>query len=151
MEFILGEKEKGCIFCNRVQRQNDREDLILSRGKESFVLLNKYPYNNGHIMIVPNKHTDDMGQLGSDTLAELLTSIDQWSKVMKSALKAQGFNIGLNLGDAAGAGVRDHLHFHLVPRWIGDTNFMPVLSDTRVMPEALEKTYDSLKKAWEAR
>lgn len=151
MEFILGEKEEGCIFCNRVKRHNDQEDLILSRGKTSFVLLNKYPYSNGHLMVVPYKHSDSMADLSARTAAEIMAFLSDWSDIIRSTFHAEGINIGMNLGKAAGAGVSEHLHFHLVPRWVGDTNFMPVFSDTRIIPEALEETYKTLKKSWEAR
>ncbi len=151
MEFILGEKEEGCIFCTRASRQNDRDDLILDRGDKSFVILNRYPYSNGHLMVVPYEHTDDMGSLSAETSAEIMASMAAWTQVLKQALKAEGINLGMNLGKAAGAGVKDHLHFHIVPRWVGDTNFMPVMSDTRVMPEAMDQTYELLKKTWDER
>lgn len=149
MDFITGDKEAGCIFCTRAERHNDSDDLILERGKTCFVMLNKFPYSNGHLMMVPYLHTDDLGQLDAATSTELMSHFATWRAVMASALQAQGFNIGMNLGDAAGAGVKDHLHFHLVPRWVGDTNFMPVFSDTRVLPEALAQTYAKLKQARE--
>ena len=151
MEFILGDKEEGCIFCTRSQRNTDSDDLILVRGKHAFVILNKYPYSNGHLMIVPNQHTDQLGSLSPETAAEMMDFLGAFSELLTSSLKAQGFNIGLNLGEAAGAGIQDHLHFHLVPRWVGDTNFMPVLGETKVLPEALDQTYQTLKQAWEQR
>ena len=151
MEFILGEKETGCIFCNRVERNTDREDLILARGQQSFVILNKFPYSNGHLMVVPYRHTETMAGLDAETSAEMMASLATWSEILTTTLKAEGFNVGLNLGKAAGAGIPDHIHFHLVPRWVGDTNFMPVFSDTKVMPQAMDETYEALVKAWEQR
>lgn len=149
MEFIAGEKEEDCLFCNRIQRDKDCEDLILERGKNSFTLLNKYPYSHGHLMVVPYCHTDDLGGLDAETSAELLSSLGQWMTIMRRDLKAQGFNVGINLGAAAGAGVQGHVHFHLVPRWVGDTNFMPALAETKVLPEHLNRTYERLRQARE--
>jgi len=147
MEFIAGEKEAGCIFCTRLGRQQDREDLILQRGPKTFTLLNKFPYGAGHLMVVPHQHTDDLAKLDAATAAELISQVGVWRGILTDALKAEGVNVGLNLGRAAGAGIEDHVHFHIVPRWVGDTNFMPVFSDTKVMPQALLETYDLLKAA----
>lgn len=148
MTFIKGDKEEGCLFCTRIKRDQDREDLILDRGPNAFAILNKYPYNNGHLMVVPYQHTDNMDDLNPETAAELISYLARWSAVLEAAMKAQGFNIGVNLGEAAGAGIKEHLHFHLVPRWTGDTNFMPALAETKVIPDTLENTYDILTKAW---
>lgn len=148
MDFILGKKEKGCVFCNRVKRSRDRSDLILYRGKWSFVILNKYPYNSGHLMVVPFRHIASLERLTTEERAEMFDLLARSEKVMRKAIKAQGFNIGLNLGKAAGAGIDDHLHFHVVPRWIADTNFWPVIAATKSMPQHLMETYDCLKKAW---
>lgn len=144
MEYIFEKREKGCIFCLLPKKKNDRESLIVYRGKKSFIILNKFPYNNGHLMVVPNRHTIDLSKLDSKTHLEMMGLIDLSMKGLKKTMGAQGFNVGLNLGRLAGAGILDHLHFHLVPRWGGDTNFMPVLSSTKVMIEYLHQTYDRL-------
>jgi len=148
MDFIFGKKEKGCVFCNRVKRSSDKKDFILHRGRWSFVILNKFPYNNGHLMVVPNRHIASLGSLKKQERGEIFEFLQKSERVIQKALKAQGFNVGLNLGKAAGAGIDDHLHFHLVPRWFADTNFWPVISETKSMPEHLAKTYDRLKRLW---
>ena len=151
MEYILGAKEKECVFCRRVKQKRDDKNLILCRGQRSFVILNKYPYSNGHLMVVPYKHAPSLTKLDRETYAEMLELVARSSSVLKKTLKAQGFNIGVNEGKVAGAGVEDHVHFHIVPRWLGDTNFMPVVGDIRVMPEHLQVTYKKLKKGWSRR
>ena len=148
MEFIVGEREVGCVFCTRRKRKRDRDDLILARGKYSFVILNKYPYNNGHLMVIPYKHVASLTKLNGEEAKEIFAFLAKAEKVMTQAMKPQGFNGGLNLGKAAGAGIDDHIHFHLIPRWFGDTNFWPVLSETKSMPQHLMTTYDLLKKHW---
>lgn len=148
MEFILGPKEKGCVFCNRVRRQSDRKDLIVHRGRNCFVILNKYPYNPGHLMVVPNRHVSSLAQLKTGEYAEILTLMARAEKVLGKAMRPQGFNMGLNLGKAAGAGIDDHLHFHVIPRWFADTNFWPVIAETKSMPQHLFATHDLLKKFW---
>lgn len=148
MEFILGKRERGCVFCTRHKRRSDRKDLILARGGHSFVILNKYPYNNGHLMVVPYQHIASMAELTKETSAEMMAFLAQAERVLKKCMGPQGFNMGLNLGKAAGAGIDDHLHFHLVPRWFADTNFWPVISSTKSMPQHLMDTYDLLKKHW---
>lgn len=152
MEFILGKKEKGCIFCTRHRRRGghsqDRKNLILNRGKHSFVILNKFPYNNGHLMVVPYRHISTLGELTPGESAEIMGFLARAERALLKSMKPQGFNAGLNLGKAAGAGIDDHLHFHLVPRWFADTNFWPVISSTKSMPQHLMETFDLLKKAW---
>ncbi len=143
-EFILEKKTKGCIFCLLPKKKNDRENLIVYRGKKAFIILNKYPYNNGHLMIVPNLHTANLGKLDAKTQAEMFRLTDFSIEVLREAMGAQGHNVGMNLGLAAGAGILDHLHIHVVPRWMGDTNFMPVLASNKVMIEYLHQTYDRL-------
>ncbi len=143
--YIKGEKEAGCIFCNRLARSNDEEDLILYRGQLSFVILNAFPYTSGHLMIVPFEHTAEVETLSDETLAEMNGLLKRSIRALKAALGPQGFNVGWNVGRCAGAGVDDHVHEHLVPRWNGDTNFMPVLADTHVMPQVLAETWKALK------
>jgi len=147
MEYILGEKEKGCIFCDRAGegREEDRKNLILYRGNECFVILNKYPYNNGHLMITPYRHVPDISFLNEDELLELMLLSQKLLKTMKKGMKPDGFNMGINQGKVAGAGIESHVHLHIVPRWDGDTNFMPVVSSARVIPQHLTETYDILK------
>ncbi len=148
MEFLAGKKEKGCVFCNRINRKKDRPDLILYRGKYSFVILNKYPYNSGHLMVVPNRHIASFEILTPEERCEIFDLLAKTEGAIRRAMKPQGFNIGANLGKAGGAGIEDHLHFHVIPRWLGDTNFWPVISETKSMPLHLRTTYDLLKKHW---
>ncbi|MBW2038761.1 MAG: HIT domain-containing protein [Deltaproteobacteria bacterium] len=144
ISYILNEKEDGCIFCNSLQVGDDRKGLILHRGRYILVMLNKYPYNNGHLMIAPKRHVKSLEDLGAEEMNDLISTIQRCVFLLKKVLSPHGFNIGANLGKVAGAGVEDHLHFHIVPRWEGDTNYMPVLAETRVIPEHLEDTYDRL-------
>jgi ATP adenylyltransferase len=148
MEFILGPKERGCVFCNRARRKTDRKDLILHRGKTSFVILNKYPYNPGHLMVVPKRHVSSLAELNLREREEIFSLMAKTEAVMRKSMRPQGFNMGLNLGKAAGAGIDDHLHFHVIPRWFADTNFWPVLAETKSMPQHLLDTYDLLKRFW---
>ncbi len=147
MEYILGEKERGCIFCTRVQQSRDRENLILARGETCFLIMNRYPYNNGHLMVVPNRHVASLTDLNERESRDLMAWLQRSVEVLSRALKPDGFNIGLNLGKVAGAGVDDHLHVHIVPRWDADTNFMPVVAETKVISEALDQTYDKILRA----
>jgi len=146
MEFILNEKPEGCIFClgDRLDQASERERLVLLRDRHTFVMMNRYPYSNGHLLVSPNRHIADLGELAEDEMLELLKNVSLSCRVISRAMSSQGFNVGINLGKAAGAGVDDHLHVHVVPRWVGDANFMTVLADVRVMPENLAATYDKL-------
>ncbi|HUZ76714.1 MAG TPA: HIT domain-containing protein [Chloroflexota bacterium] len=148
LSYIKGAKEEGCIFCTRIQRSSDQEDLILHRGESAFVILNAFPYSNGHLMIVPNLHTDALELLPEATMADMSRLLQRSVRALKAALSPGGFNIGFNIGRCAGAGVPGHVHQHVVPRWDGDTNFMPVLADTAVMPELLQQTWQALKAAF---
>jgi ATP adenylyltransferase len=150
IDYILGEKEEGCIFCNRLKKESDRENLIIVRGTYSFVIMNRYPYNNGHLMIAPNRHEHRIEELEEIEILELFSLICTAKKALSRSMNPSGFNIGLNIGKVAGAGVEDHLHFHIVPRWDGDTNFMPVLGEVKVISEHLFSTYDTLRKAFDA-
>lgn len=149
MEYILDEKKnKTCLFCDvlRAGRTRDRSNLILFREKECFVIMNRYPYNNGHLMVVPNLHTPTFGGLSDEALFQFIKTIDKSVEVLKEALNPDGFNMGLNFGKVAGAGMEQHMHFHIVPRWTGDTDSMPIISEVRIMPELLGKTYRGLKR-----
>lgn len=147
MEYILDDKKHGkCLFCDvsRAGKVKDRKNLILSREKECFVIMNKYPYNNGHVMVVPYFHTPTFEGLSDKVLLNFIKTIDNSVKALKKALNPDGFNMGLNFGKIAGAGMEQHMHFHIVPRWAGDTDSMPIISDLRVMPEHMKKTYGKL-------
>lgn len=140
IEYITKEKEEGCIFCEKPKERNDRENLILYRGESGFIILNRYPYANGHLMAVPYRHVKELAELNDRERVEIMNLTIKSIEILK-AMKPDGFNIGMNLGRVAGAGIDDHLHFHIVPRWSGDTNFMPVIGDIKVMPEYLDQTY----------
>ena len=144
MAFIKGPKEPGCIFCTKPQERRDRENYILYRGAHAFIILNAYPYNNGHLMVVPYAHVPTLEQLGDDASAEVMSLVRRSLGALRRASAPAGFNVGANIGQAAGAGIADHVHVHVVPRWAGDTNFMPVIAEVRLVPETLESTYDSL-------
>ena len=149
MDYIKSPREKGCIFCDKPAADDDRESLLLYRGNASYVLMNLYPYNNGHLMIAPYEHKADPSKVSSDTRSEMMDLVDRSMEIMKAVMSPQGFNFGANIGEAGGAGIADHLHYHLVPRWSGDTNFMPVLGHTKTVVEGLKETYDSLKPEFE--
>jgi ATP adenylyltransferase len=144
MAYIGGVRRDGCLLCALPQEEADRANLILHRGPTAYVVMNRYPYNNGHLMIVPYRHCDDLSQFSPEESLELMAAVQRATQVLAQAFGAEGFNVGINLGRAAGAGIADHVHLHVVPRWAGDTNFMPVLADTKVMPDYLEASYDRL-------
>jgi len=149
MEFIENKQDSvQCIFCHMVKQKEDRKNLILYRSNRVFVMLNKFPYNNGHLMIIPYSHFSDLTHLPEEDVAELGVVTKNAVKVIGDVYRPEGFNVGMNLGISAGAGIKDHLHLHVVPRWIGDTNFMPVLADTKSMPEHLLHSYDKLAGAF---
>lgn len=145
MEYIRTPKEEGCIFCDKSGRNNDQEDLVLYRGEHTFILMNLYPYNNGHLMIAPYDHVENTQDLSGACLNEVMFLADYSMKVLKDKMNAQGFNFGANIGSAAGAGIAEHIHFHLVPRWTGDTNFMPVVGHTKVQVQGLQETWSWLR------
>ena len=145
MEYISNPSKKGNIFLEKSQQNNDRENLVLYRGKYSFVLMNLYPYNNGHLMVAPYEQYDDMTLLNSKTMLEIMEITKKSISILKDKLNSEGINFGLNMGKAAGAGIDEHLHFHIVPRWGGDANFMPILGHTEVIMQSLFDTYDLLK------
>lgn len=138
----------GCIFCDKAASADDVASLIVHRGATCFVLLNLFPYNNGHLMVVPYLHTAALADLDADTSLELLTLAKEAQAALGKAMHPEGYNLGMNLGTVSGAGIADHLHLHVVPRWNGDTNFMPVLADVKVLPDSLENTCRKLREAW---
>ncbi len=145
MEYIeSASKDEGCIFCPGKDRSRDRERLILHVGACSLALMNRYPYINGHLLVAPVRHVSDLHSLPAEEKLDLVNLVDKCINILEKVMNPQGFNIGLNLGNVAGAGVEDHIHFHVVPRWSGDNNFMTVLGETRVIPEHLEATYERL-------
>ncbi len=144
MEYIAGSKSSDCILCEKPKEGKDKENVILFRGKAAFIIMNIYPYNSGHLMIAPYRHVDTLIHLTKEEVTELMTLAQKSERVLKEALKAEGFNLGINLGKAAGAGIEGHIHLHMVPRWNGDTNFMPILGETKVIPEHLNSTYTRL-------
>jgi ATP adenylyltransferase len=150
MQYILGEEEKECIFCTKPKQNDDKKNLILFRGDHNFVIMNKYPYNNGHLMVVPYRHIAEFEALNDGETLEIMKIISKSMRVLKEAVRPQGFNIGVNIGRIAGAGIDDHLHFHIVPRWAADTNFMPVVGHTKVVSEGLWETWERLKAGFDA-
>ncbi len=151
MKYIQSNKEKGgCVFCLAAKMQDSPENLIIFRGEYSYVILNRYPYTSGHLMVVPYEHQPTIINLDATTRAEMMELANQCLQVLTPAYHPQGYNVGINIGSAAGAGIREHVHMHVVPRWNGDTNFMSSLGDTRVLPETLEETYWRIRKIWEA-
>lgn len=145
LEYIVGEKIDGCIFCIFPKETDDLKNKILARGDHAFVIMNTFPYSNGHLMTVPYRHTGDFTSLSAEESLEMMQLTQRSVQVLKRAFNPDAFNIGVNQGTAAGAGIADHIHMHIVPRWNGDTNFMPVFADVKVIPEALETTYSKLK------
>jgi ATP adenylyltransferase len=147
MEYIdsAREGEGGCIFCDLPAEGDDEKSYILIRSKRAFAILNKFPYNSGHLMIAPFRHVGEVEQLEDEEALDLHHLLQKSLKALKEAMKPDGFNIGMNLGQVAGAGIPDHLHWHVVPRWNGDTNFMPVVGETKVLPEQLAQSYEKLR------
>lgn len=147
MQYIqdVDKKDDGCVFCKAPLSADDRKSLILYRGKYCFVIMNLFPYNNGHLMIIPYVHTSDIMFLDHETTSEMWKLLCDCKTALVNAFNPEGFNIGMNLGRVAGAGIDTHVHMHIVPRWNGDTNFIPVLSDTKVISQGLNETYDALK------
>lgn len=152
MEYIRSEKPEGCIFCefHAAPPSEDRKNLLVHRGAHAFTCLNKYPYNSGHVMVIPHAHLADPGALGPAEWADLLDELRLAIAVVRAVYRPDAMNVGMNLGRAAGAGIDDHLHWHVVPRWSGDNNYMPVLADTRVVVEALDEAWERLHAGFEA-
>ena len=149
IDYILEEKpenkDSGCLFCRLQKEKDDRSSLILKRTQHSFVLLNRYPYSNCHLLVLPFSHIADLNELEAEPYIDLMLLLKRSVRVLQNALHPGGLNVGLNMGAAAGAGIAAHLHFHIVPRWPGDHNFMPVIADTMVMPQHLDSSYEMLK------
>jgi ATP adenylyltransferase len=146
IDYILGQKPDGCVFCGMVSDEDDRKNNILYRGELNYIVLNLYPYNTGHLMIVPYRHTSDYSDLNSEELAESAELTQKGLNALSGAFDPHGFNMGVNQGNVAGAGIEEHLHIHIVPRWSGDFNFMPVVGKTKVMPLSLPEVYDEILK-----
>ena len=150
MEYIQSEKNEGsCILCIEQTQPDGPNNLIVFRGQRAFLILNRFPYTTGHLMAVPYDHQPTLGTLDPATRAELMEITTQALGVLDEVYHPQGYNIGINIGEVAGAGITDHIHLHIVPRWGGDTNFMTTLAETRVLPETLEDTYRKVREAWE--
>lgn len=145
---LSNKKENGCVFCNAYNTKNDKEKLVLVRSKHSFVIMNLYPYNAGHIMVVPNRHINSPELLTDKEQFDLFQMVNRSLDVIKNVMHPEGFNLGMNINRVAGAGIEDHIHIHIVPRWNGDTNFMSVVSDTKVISESIKETYKKLKEAF---
>jgi len=149
IDYILSEKAADCIFCEKSSdTSTDAEDFVLYRGTTAFVLMNIYPYNNGHLMIAPYAHVPSLTQLSQAQLIDLFLLTQHCESVLRQIFRPEGFNIGINLGKVAGAGIETHVHVHIVPRWNGDTNYMTAISNVRVIPQALEDAYKQLKPAF---
>ncbi len=145
-----GIDESECLFCSLLAMEDSPENLILHRGEHAFVILNRFPYTNGHSMVVPYLHKPSLEGLNADVLLDMMQLTQRSTQVLRRAYETDGFNIGANIGEAAGAGVREHVHIHIVPRWHGDTNFMATTAETRVLPEDLLETYEKLRLLWQA-
>ncbi len=151
MEYILAPKtDDDCIFCIGLKQPDGTDNLIVYRGTKAFVMLNRYPYTSGHLMIVPYADKASLDLLETGARTDIMDLSARALQVLEVLYKPQGFNLGMNIGGAAGAGILDHVHLHVVPRWVGDTNFMSSISQTRVLPELLEETYRRIKEAWQA-
>jgi ATP adenylyltransferase len=149
MKYILNKDARpDCVFCTAVEAADGPQNLIVARGKLAFVILNRFPYSSGHLMVVPYTHQSSLELLDAACRAEIMDLVAQSMQVLRKVYSPQGFNVGANIGASAGAGIADHVHMHVVPRWNGDTNFMSVLGSTRVLPEGLDETYERIAAAW---
>lgn len=151
MAYIERADKTGCIFCEQPQRSDGKDNLILHRGRTAFVILNRFPYNPGHLMVSPFRHVGEFKELSREERLELMDLLAFSCDIIDGTLQPQGANVGVNLGRVAGAGIVGHIHLHVVPRWNGDTNFMPVIGRTKVIPEGLEETYAKLRAVFRAR
>jgi ATP adenylyltransferase len=150
LEYIKSEKTDECIFCRALASDDDAGHYVVNRGEHAFVMLNAFPYTNGHVMVSPNEHVGSLEGLDTDVLTEIMTLTQRSMASIRAAYGPEGFNLGVNQGKVAGAGVEDHVHLHVVPRWAGDTNFMPVIGDVRVLPQSLEDSYKALASSFPA-
>jgi len=148
MEYLDGPRDAACFFCAAVAADGaeDEQNLVLARGESAFVVLNKFPYNTGHLLIAPFEHRPDLGELAAGTRNEIMALVTKCIDALRAAMAPEAFNLGANMGEVAGAGVPGHFHFHVVPRWRGDTNFMPVVGGTKVLPEMLLETFERVKR-----
>lgn len=144
---LSSSKRSGCLFCRLLKEKKDKPNLVLFRTAHHYVVLNRYPYNNGHLMIVPNRHIACLSQLNALEREDFFNTFEKVRKALEKAMRPQGFNVGMNIADVAGAGIPDHLHWHIVPRWKGDVNFMPVVGGVKVISESLESAYEVLSRA----
>jgi len=144
MDYILGEEEEGCFLCRIVAEDTDRENLLLKRGNHCAVVMNRFPYNNGHLMVFPYRHISGVGDMNAEERLESMDLVAEALEAFEHSMRPDGFNVGINLGRAGGAGLEEHIHMHVVPRWNGDTNFMPVIGNTKVIPQALMQLWDQL-------
>lgn len=152
MKYIQNEtKESGCVFCNALAKVDSAGNLIVMRAQHAFVILNKYPYTSGHLMIVPMAHEASLEELNKATRAEMMELVSQFITLLRGLYTPEGFNVGINIGKAAGAGVPGHVHIHVLPRWGGDTNFMTSIGETRVLPETLEESYRRILESWDSK
>jgi ATP adenylyltransferase len=143
-QYVGGEREDGCVFCRAYEERDDPERLVVGAGQGAFIVLNKFPYTTGHLMIVPTRHVGALEELKPGEVSELWRLLKEAKRALGAIYSPDGYNVGLNLGEAAGAGITDHLHLHVVPRWTGDTNFMPVFADVRMMPQHMEEVRAAL-------
>ena len=143
------EKESGCVFCIAQAKADGTDNLIAFRGQNAYVILNRYPYTSGHLMVIPFEHKSNLEELSTETRSEMMELASRCTTILRKVYRTESFNMGINIGEAAGAGVLGHVHIHIVPRWAGDTNFMSTTGGTRVLPEALEDTYKRVKEAFE--
>ncbi len=144
--YISQKKPKGCIFCKAYRSKNDRKNFVIYRSQNCFALLNIFPYNNGHIMVAPKRHIKSLEKLHNDEILDIMLTVNTITSAIQKLLHPEGFNIGMNIGKVAGAGIDSHLHIHIVPRWRGDTNFMPVISNTKVISQSLDELFSQIKK-----
>lgn len=152
MTYIEKQKDdEACVFCSAQAKPDGSENLIVFRGQRAFVILNRYPYTSGHLMVVPNVHKPSLEDLNAEDRAEMMELSTECIQVLRGVYHPEGFNVGINIGEPAGAGIADHVHLHVVPRWMGDTNFMSSLGQTRVLPELLEDTYGRVREGWDVK
>jgi ATP adenylyltransferase len=141
------QEDEECLFCRAAREKKDARNLVVVRKKFCFTMMNLYPYNSGHLMVVPYTHTSDLAQLSQKEYSDILQTVSEMLAILKRVMQPQGFNVGVNLGKVGGAGIDQHVHFHIVPRWNGDTNFMPVLADVKIVSEAIQGTYKKITRA----